>query len=64
MIGMLLQNRYRLDAEVGHGGMGAVYRSSTTLFDRPEALMVFATLLKSPRSFSTLQQSTQLHPEV
>ena len=25
MIGATLQNHYRIDAELGHGGMGAVY---------------------------------------
>jgi hypothetical protein len=44
MIGTLLQNRYRLDAELGHGGMGTVYRADV---DQPVALMLFTTILNA-----------------
>ena len=42
MIGTTLQDRYRIDAEIGRGGMAIVYRARDTLLDRPVAVKVMS----------------------
>ena len=42
MIGTLLNNRYRLDAEIGRGGMAVVYRAHDTLLNRDVAIKVMS----------------------
>ena len=37
-IGTLLGGRYRLDAEIGRGGMSTVYRAFDTVLERPVAI--------------------------
>jgi tetratricopeptide (TPR) repeat protein len=43
MIGTLLSNRYRIDATLGEGGMGVVYRAHDTVLDRPVAIKTLSS---------------------
>jgi predicted ATPase len=69
MIGSTLQNRYRLDAELGRGGMGIVYRAYDTLLGRSVAVkLLSATGLGSEGRVRLLNEAQAVarlnHPNV
>lgn len=67
--GTLLNNRYRIDATLGEGGMGVVYRAHDTLLDRPVAIKSLSPHLLSQdglkRFLREAQSAAQLtHPNI
>ena len=38
MLGTMLKDRYRVEAKLGEGGMGIIYRAHDTLLNRPVAI--------------------------
>ncbi|HEV8339207.1 MAG TPA: protein kinase [bacterium] len=69
MIGTTLRERYRVDAKLGEGGMGVVYRAHDTLLNRPVALKSLTPALVGEdgvrRLMREAQSAAQLnHPNV
>jgi predicted ATPase len=69
MIGTLINERYRLDSELGRGGMGTIYRAHDTLLGRDVAVKVLSDVTLSAESRARLlreaQAAAQLnHPNI
>ncbi|MGQ0605164.1 MAG: protein kinase domain-containing protein [Anaerolineales bacterium] len=67
--GALLQSRYRLDVELGRGGMGAVYRAHDLLLDRDVAVKVVGGSQESAEGRAHLLREAQAaarlnHPNI
>jgi hypothetical protein len=65
MIGTLLNERYRLDVEIGRGGMGIVYRAHDSLLQRDVAIKVLSEAVLGSESRARLLREAravaQLH---
>ncbi|MFL6285236.1 MAG: protein kinase domain-containing protein [Pyrinomonadaceae bacterium] len=50
LVGVVLDDKYRLDERLGEGGMGAVYRATHLLIERPVAVKVLSQRLVTDES--------------
>ncbi|MBK9052360.1 MAG: protein kinase [Chloroflexi bacterium] len=69
MIGQLLQKRYRLEQELGRGGMGVVYQGHDTLLNRPVAVKLLSASNLGSRGRNRLLTEAQAvarlnHPNI
>lgn len=68
-MGTTIGERYRIDGEIGRGGMGTVYRAHDTLLDRPVAVKVVSAAGLGSEGHSRLLQEAQAaarlnHPNI
>jgi serine/threonine protein kinase/Flp pilus assembly protein TadD len=55
-----IDNRYRVDAQIGSGGMGAVYRAQHLLLNRAMAVkIIHAQAMNSPKAIMRFQQEAK-----
>ncbi len=69
LIGTTLNDRYRLDPDVGRGGMGAVYRAHDSTLDRDVAIKMVSSLDLDTQGQARLLQEAQAiaklnHPNI
>jgi hypothetical protein len=69
-IGAVIDNKYRVDAVIGQGGMGAVFRAWDLRLERPVAIKVVrADLIADPDSRARFRRESQIvarlqHPSI
>ena len=68
-VGTMLANRYRIDAQLGEGGMGVVYRAHDTVLDRSVAIKTVSAAMLGDESAQRLLREAQAaarltHPNV
>ena len=64
MIGKIINDRYRLDAEIGKGGMGTVYRAHDTTLKRDVAVKLMSGVGMGTEGRSRLLREAQLTAEL
>src|SRR3989337_2886758 len=69
MLGTMLKDRYRIEAKLGEGGMGVVYKAHDTLLDRPVAIKTLSPHLLSEEGLKRLLREAQsaaklTHPNI
>src|SRR3990172_3557628 len=69
MLGTVLKDRYRVEAKLGEGGMGVIYRAHDTLLNRPVAIKSLVPALAGEEGIKRLlreaQAAAQLtHPNI
>jgi tetratricopeptide (TPR) repeat protein len=69
MLGTVLKDRYRVEARLGEGGMGVIYRAQDTLLNRPVAIKSLVPALAGEEGVRRLlreaQAAAQLtHPNI
>ncbi|ODS52596.1 MAG: hypothetical protein ABS36_16230 [Acidobacteria bacterium SCN 69-37] len=69
-LGQVLDGKYRLDAQIGQGGMGAIYRATHLMLDKPVAVkLIKAELVTSPDLVRRFQREARAagnlnHPNI
>jgi len=67
-VGSLLSNRYRIDAPLGEGGMGVVYRAHDTVLDRAVAIKLLSPDLAADGADRLLREARSVaqldHPHI
>ena len=69
MIGTVLNDRYKIQSEIGRDEMGTVYRAEDTLLERPVAVKVVSTSGLDTEGRSRLRQEARAtarlnHPNI
>ncbi len=68
MIGTLLNNRYRIEAQLGEGGMGRVYKAHDAVLDRAVAIKVLSSHLTADGAARLLREARAIaqldHPHI